>query len=54
MPPQAAGMSCYLVAKEITPVCEVFLVELRGFEPLTSAEQAPARGDAAAAVASKS
>ena len=26
-----------------------FLVELRGFEPLTSAVQAPARGDGAAA-----
>jgi hypothetical protein len=33
MQPQAAGMSCYSVAEEIT----------WGFEPLTSAVQAPAR-----------
>ena len=43
MPPQAAGMSCYSVAEEITSVCADFLVERRGFEPLTSAVQAPAR-----------
>jgi hypothetical protein len=32
MRPQAAGMSCYSVAEEITPVCADFLVERRGFE----------------------
>jgi hypothetical protein len=37
MPPQAAGMSCYCVAEEIASICAGFLVELRGFEPLTSA-----------------
>ena len=36
LPPQAAGMSCYSVAEEITPVCADYLVELRGFELLTS------------------
>ena len=30
-------------------ICADFLVELRGFEPLTSAEQAPVHGDGAAA-----
>jgi hypothetical protein len=29
-PPQAAGMSCYSVAEEITSICADFLVELRG------------------------
>jgi hypothetical protein len=29
------------VAEEITSICADFLVELRGFEPLTSAEPAP-------------
>jgi hypothetical protein len=42
-PPQAAGMSCYSVAEEITSICADFLVELRGFEPLTSAVLAPTR-----------
>jgi hypothetical protein len=37
MQPQAAGMSCYSVEEEITPVRADYLVELRGFEPLTSA-----------------
>jgi hypothetical protein len=32
MPPQAAGMSCYSVAEEITSICADFVVELRGFE----------------------
>jgi hypothetical protein len=32
---------------ETTAVNQDFLVELRGFEPLTSAEQAPVRGDGA-------
>jgi hypothetical protein len=32
-----------------TTICADFLVELRGFEPLTTAEQAHARGDSAAA-----
>jgi hypothetical protein len=41
-------MSCYSADEEITPICANLLVELRGFEPLTSAEQAPARGDGAA------
>jgi hypothetical protein len=36
-------MSCYPVAQEITSICADYLVELRGFEPLTSAVQAPAR-----------
>jgi hypothetical protein len=36
LPPQAAGMSCYSVAEEITSVCADFLVELRGFEPRCS------------------
>jgi hypothetical protein len=44
--PQVAGMSCYSVVKEITPVRGDFLVELRGFEPLTSAIR---RGEWAAA-----
>jgi hypothetical protein len=43
MPPQATEMSCYPVAQEITWVCADFLVELRGFEPLTSSAQPPAR-----------
>ena len=30
-------MSCYSVAMEITSICADYLVELRGFEPLTSA-----------------
>ncbi len=30
-------MSCYSLAEKITPVRADFLVELRGFEPLTSA-----------------
>ena len=29
-------MSCYPVAEEITSICADYLVELRGFEPLTS------------------
>jgi hypothetical protein len=37
MPPQAAGMSCYSVAQEITSICADFLVELRGFEPMAIA-----------------
>ena len=37
MPPQAAGMSCYSVAEEITPVRADFLVELRGFKPMVIA-----------------
>jgi hypothetical protein len=40
-PPQAAGMSCYSVAEEITSICADFLVELRGFEPLISVVRAP-------------
>ena len=35
MRPQAAGMSCYSVAEEITSVRGDYLVELRGFKPLT-------------------
>jgi hypothetical protein len=35
--------SCYSVAEEITWVCADYLVELRGFEPLTSAVRAPTR-----------
>jgi hypothetical protein len=31
-PPQAAGMSCYSVAEEITSICADFLVELRSAE----------------------
>src|ERR1700728_2574946 len=34
-------MSCYPVAWEITSICADFLVERRGFEPLTPAVQAP-------------
>ena len=34
-------MSCYPVAQEITSICADFLVELRGFEPLTSAVRHP-------------
>ena len=45
--PQAAGMSCYSVAEEITSICADFLVELRGFEPLISAAQAAAHRRAA-------
>jgi len=37
MPPQAAGMSCYSVAEEITSICADYLVELRGFEPMANA-----------------
>jgi hypothetical protein len=37
MPPQAAGMSCYSVAEEITSICADYLVELRGFEPMAIA-----------------
>jgi hypothetical protein len=37
LPPQAAGISCYSVAEEITPVCADYLVELRGFEPMAIA-----------------
>jgi hypothetical protein len=43
MPPQAAGMTCYSATDEITPGHADYLVELRGFEPLTSAVEA--RGD---------
>ena len=32
MLPQAAGMSCYSVAEEITSICADFLVERRGFK----------------------
>ena len=39
-PPQAAGMSCYPMAQEIMPARPDYLVELRGFEPQTSAVQA--------------
>jgi hypothetical protein len=42
-------MSCYSTDQEITSICADFLVELRGFEPLTTGEQAHARGDSAAA-----
>ena len=41
MPPQAAGMSCYSVAEEITSICADYLVELRGFEPVISAMRHP-------------
>jgi hypothetical protein len=41
-----AEMSFYPAA-EITSICVDFLVELRGFEPLTSARQAAARRTAA-------
>jgi hypothetical protein len=34
---QVAEMSCYSGDKEIASVCADYLVELRGFEPLTSA-----------------
>ena len=37
------------MAEEITSIYADFLVELRDFEPLTSAEQAPVHGDGAAA-----
>jgi hypothetical protein len=40
-PPQAAEISCYSVAEEIMSICVDFLVELRGFEPLTSAVRHP-------------
>jgi hypothetical protein len=36
-------MSGYSADQEIVSVCADFVVELRGFEPLTSAVQAPAR-----------
>jgi hypothetical protein len=49
MPPQAAGMSCYSVAVENTPVCADFLVERRGFEPVTSAARVATLVDGAAA-----
>jgi hypothetical protein len=49
MPPQAAGMSCYSVAEEITPVCADFVVERRGFEPVTSAARVATLVDGAAA-----
>ena len=48
MPPQAAGMSCYSVAEEIMPGRPDFLVELRGFEPLTSAMRSRRRPGVAA------
>jgi hypothetical protein len=32
---EGLGMSCYSVAEEITSVCADFLVERRGFEPVT-------------------
>ena len=44
---QAAGMSCYSVAQEIVLGGADYLVELRGFEPLTSADQPPVRGEGA-------
>jgi hypothetical protein len=37
---QVAEMSCYSGDKEIASVCADFLVELRGFEPLTAAVNA--------------
>jgi hypothetical protein len=36
-------MSRYSADEEITSICPDFLVELRGFEPLTSVVQVPAR-----------
>jgi hypothetical protein len=36
------------VVEEITSICADFPVELRGFEPRTSAVRAPARADGAA------
>jgi hypothetical protein len=36
-------MSCYSVAEEIMSICADYLVERRGFEPLTFAGQATAR-----------
>jgi hypothetical protein len=42
-PPEASEMSSYSANQEITLICADFLVERRGFEPLTSAVQAPAR-----------
>jgi hypothetical protein len=36
-------MSCYSVAEEIMSICADYLVDRRGFEPLTSAVRAPAR-----------
>ncbi|HXM00580.1 MAG TPA: hypothetical protein VN932_11665, partial [Rhizomicrobium sp.] len=39
---------CYPAAQEITLICANFLVELRGFEPLTSAVQPSALDGAAA------
>ena len=35
-------MSCYFADGEITSICADYLVDRRGFEPLTSAVQAPA------------
>ena len=43
----SVSSSTYCVAPRL--IRDDFLVELRGFEPLTSAEQAPARRDGAAA-----
>ena len=40
-PPQAAGMSCYSVAEEISSICADFLVERRGFEPMAIAVSRP-------------
>jgi hypothetical protein len=42
--PQAAGMSCYSEAYETTPARADFLVELRGFEPLTSSGRCQGNG----------
>jgi hypothetical protein len=36
-------MSCYPAASEITSICADYLVDRRGFEPLTSAVEAAAR-----------
>jgi hypothetical protein len=36
-------MSSYSANQEITPICADYLVDRRGFEPLTSAVEAAAR-----------
>jgi len=48
LPTQAAEMSCYSADWEITSICADFLVELRGFEPLTSAMRSRRRPGVAA------
>ena len=49
LPPQVAERPCNSADWETASVCRDCMVELRGFEPMAIAAQAPVWGDGAAA-----